>query len=93
MSVVKCGGVFHLPRAVRVSFKSIDGRTSVCVSLNTVSEMMASAKAFTVWDWLVKACEDAMAGQSFASVKSSSRAQNWQWPAVLNARVGLGSQN
>jgi hypothetical protein len=93
MSVVKCGGVFHLRRGVRVSFKSVDGRTSVCVSLKADSEMMTSAKALTVWNWLVKACEDTMAGQSFEAVKRSSRPRSWQWPAVLNTWVALRSQN
>ena len=57
MSVVKCGGMFHLLWGVRVSFKSVDGRTSVYVGLKADSEMMANATALTVWEWLVKACE------------------------------------
>ena len=47
MSVVKCGGMFHLLWGVRVSFKSVDGRTSVYVGLKADSEMMASPSSLS----------------------------------------------
>jgi hypothetical protein len=61
MSVVKCGGVFHLRRGVRVSFKSVDGRTSVYVSLKTDSEMMASLSRLSK----VQASPEVGSGQRF----------------------------
>ncbi len=75
MSVVKRGGVYHLRRRVPVRFKSVEDRTSVYVSLKTDSETMANAKAPMVWERLVKAWEDALAGQTGDSVKKFEQAQ------------------
>lgn len=75
MSVVKRGGVYHLRRRVPVRFQSVEIRTSVYVSLKTDSETMAHAKAPMVWERLVKAWEDALAGQTGDSLKKFEQAQ------------------
>lgn len=75
MSVVKRGGVYHLRRRVPVRFQSVEDRTSVYVSLKTNSETMAKAKAPLVWERLMKAWEDALAGQTGDSLKKFEQAQ------------------
>jgi integrase len=64
VSIIRRGSVFHLRRRVPLRFRRVEPRETVWISLHTVSESIAAAKAPLAWQSMVEAWEARLAGDT-----------------------------